>query len=1852
MKKIAVLAICAITFAVQAAVKPGAYYGSAASISVGGTKTVTLVTEYDPWDKSYSEDDGAYYLKFTAKRGESYTVYTTGMSEDMSMDISDVSSYVEKDVSCPGFFVDMEYDDVNMRGLLDASDWDEEDTASVVFYIYISGEIGSTATVHLSNSYTPATEPYGISDEKPLVLSTPTTSVITRTSDAFIGGTFYYAVTLDKTKRYKFGTTGGTADDSFSISIYGAEGVETPDYTELAEWTDDGNEGYVVKPVQDGKVIICVAGEAGRFGFRYCQVPARLPGAHVNVDGSALTALTPSATEAVRECLPGYRNHPASGYVDDYIDEQLYKVTLTAGALYRFATEGAQTNLVMELYNAAGDTLLRNRGTAGYDCLIAFAPETSGDYWVGVCEAAFAEETDEDVLQPTYPPISFTAKRVTDDDAKLSDERDPMDDTYTGATALDPAPGLAGDDVLVKGAKTGHHTLGLDDFVDTFRIDATKGLSYKIRVQQCCAIPSECAPTCMAQVVTYDANGMATTVKTIDNLEAGGVFTADADTSYYIVVSLKDGQGVDFGPYELYSLMYDTQGRTLGKLSVEIGGATFAEGATWSIAGYGTYPGGAFKWLPVGTYTITFAQNVPNWNTPANVQKTVEGGKTVTVSVKYTDVFDASSAAKDATEGDGSKNGAKVQTLVASTTTARTSHSLWESDKADWFKLPVVACGYYALALEASEKTTNTVMTVYRANGIDVVADVEVGDGRKGGALEFFSRETGDYWVCVKHLTAAAEDSQYTLAYSARKVGAVQFEKSSYSVKDTAFEVTLAVARTGGSDGVIRARYTTRGGTAVAGAHYVNATGVLEWGDGDTEAKTITVKLIPDLVAKWQEDREFAVEVSALDPMDVRYGEYMPGVGAANVAEVTILEATKKACGTVRFAAYGSAMAKEAFANISKPAVQVSAGEAVTLWLERVGGVDGEIAVTVAPTKGTAQPDVNYEALAQTVAWADGDDAPKAFVLRTLDTGTAYQTPKSMTVKLTADRTYPDRAKTGPAVSVTIFDPDLTDTFETYAVAAKSDGLTLKAGSQDTWYFDASGLLRCVTPSAGGTSSLTLSLTGPGRLTFAPSFVGDGAAVFACKVDGEEVACGDGSNVVRYLGKGRHTVTFAVTGGAALAAGEEAFVSFGGQTGGTPFAWKPLNAPTLLSPLQNSVVLAESAHFLVDGDADADVRYMIYIDPDKANLGTEKAYISSADPEIGEIYPHVSLAELSEYCPACSIKGLPPGEMLYWRVDAALLDENGAVALVNTNSAVWVFKTAPSGDAVGQVKVAYGQDGNGASVLDTAMIGTVQPVSLVQGVNAEIGLGAVHAQEAAFSLVAGSRLPTGMKLKNGVISGVPTVAGEFLAAVQVKDGCSLGFRFTVRPMGLLAGTFNGILVSDDERLTSGAGNRVPADVSKSIGSLKVTAAENGKLTARVGVGGSTYTFTKTGYDFCVEMGENGLPSAQATFARVVKLTVEGMRHTCTNTLVLTACAGETNDWTALDTPMRATMTLSTVSVDKTVALTNVLYSGEAVRKNTKLEETKAAFADWTGYYTVALPPKNAFDGGVPQGNGYLTMTITDGGKAKVAAVLADGSTFSCSANVAYLSENEYGERELRFPVFNTQGKAVFGGWIRLKQNDLDMPVVRADSDVRWVNGDFKSTRNGNEGFALEIEPTGGWYNTVWNLQAYYLNSELLVRGLDEWSLPTELLGETLTEFVSYPGIIPEYLDIRGNTMSAENASPSDLVFTLRRATGLFNGSFSIWGSDGSETATKIGIYSHRGVLLLSADEDAAELPMKALYGNAVAAGFCTLPVKLPSATGGTRTWKCSLPFLIEAIDVIHDWSEGLPVDVNGDEDDE
>lgn len=90
--------------------------------------------------------------------------------------------------------------------------------------------------------------------------------------------------------------------------------------------------------------------------------------------------------------------------------------------------------------------------------------------------------------------------------------------------------------------------------------------------------------------------------------------------------------------------------------------------------------------------------------------------------------------------------------------------------------------------------------------------------------------------------------------------GVLQFESAAAEKSEPAMEVVLAVTRTGGSNGAVTVRYTTVGGTATAGADFVETSGVLTWAAGDTAPKKIRVAVVDDVLV--EPDETFQVVLS------------------------------------------------------------------------------------------------------------------------------------------------------------------------------------------------------------------------------------------------------------------------------------------------------------------------------------------------------------------------------------------------------------------------------------------------------------------------------------------------------------------------------------------------------------------------------------------------------------------------------------------------------------------------------------------------------------------------------------------------------------------------------------------------------------------------------------------------------------------------------------------------------------------------------------------------------------------------------------------------------------------------------
>ena len=92
--------------------------------------------------------------------------------------------------------------------------------------------------------------------------------------------------------------------------------------------------------------------------------------------------------------------------------------------------------------------------------------------------------------------------------------------------------------------------------------------------------------------------------------------------------------------------------------------------------------------------------------------------------------------------------------------------------------------------------------------------------------------------------------------------GVLEFATATYTVLETAGEVTISVNRAGGTSGVVTVDYATADGTAVAGTDYQAASGTLTWGDGESAAQTFTVQIFDN----GMEDGDKTFNLTLTDP--------------------------------------------------------------------------------------------------------------------------------------------------------------------------------------------------------------------------------------------------------------------------------------------------------------------------------------------------------------------------------------------------------------------------------------------------------------------------------------------------------------------------------------------------------------------------------------------------------------------------------------------------------------------------------------------------------------------------------------------------------------------------------------------------------------------------------------------------------------------------------------------------------------------------------------------------------------------------------------------------------------------------
>ena len=537
--------------------------------------------------------------------------------------------------------------------------------------------------------------------------------------------------------------------------------------------------------------------------------------------------------------------------------------------------------------------------------------------------------------------------------------------------------------------------------------------------------------------------------------------------------------------------------------------------------------------------------------------------------------------------------------------------------------------------------------------------------------------------------------------------------------------------------------------------------------------------------------------------------------------------------------------------------------------------------------------------------------------------------------------------------------------------------------------------------------------------------------------------------------------------------------------------------------------------------------------------------------------------------------------------------------------------------------------------------------------------------------VSAGKLPDGIKLeqdkatKAWYVRGVPTKAGFYYAEIQDAQKNVLGTNaFEVVALRSAIGTFNGLAAAEDEH--SGT-NRL-----QSLAQVTLTTATSGKLSAKVAIGGKTYSFTSTGFASAKPIDpedEDSEVMIEAELIQIQKIKSQAF----TNMLQVALVDMEEDDPDAWGT--RATLELDMAALPDLKGSgfqEDISYKGRAYRDNSKVEDWVLAASKFAGYYTMALVPMDAFafELGEPGGNGYLTMTIDAKGKVKLTGAFANGTTYSASSLVGNLDgvDNDGNggldeEPAVTVPIYSFKSPTLFGGWLTVRFPAEGEPVMTirkdlivGDDDIRWISEDAAGAYPG-VGFDIKIAPAGGYYDTVANLQRYYLGNMFAIEfpSDDNLDILRDILKATYGgtyDFVAAANPVGMDVSVVGDTVSvskqtlvkemdgtkktsfndwASCTNAANVKLTFKRATGVLTGTCDLWyeGTDGTKRVQNaFKSCKHAGVLIMNREKD--EKMEDRLPYDVWTAGAVVIPQSFKGPDGKTRKWNASFPFNIKA----------------------
>ncbi len=405
-------------------------------------------------------------------------------------------------------------------------------------------------------------------------------------------------------------------------------------------------------------------------------------------------------------------------------------------------------------------------------------------------------------------------------------------------------------------------------------------------------------------------------------------------------------------------------------------------------------------------------------------------------------------------------------------------------------------------------------------------------------------------------------------------------------------------------------------------------------------------------------------------------------------------------------------------------------------------------------------------------------------------------------------------------------------------------------------------------------------------------------------------------------------------------------------------------------------------------------------------------------------------------------------------------------------------------------------------------------------------------------------LPAGVKINaaTGLISGVPTKAGTFGAAsVKVTSVANSKKVATIAlpPITIEAlpwnaqGTFNGVIL--DENFDG-------------WGLLTATVSSAGKITAKVVSTNGTWSFTAPSWSD--RQDEYFMAAMQTAKGQTLQLTLD------------------------VEQPWNSAFQMSG-EINGTAYYTDAQRNPFLNAKEESFAAASAALADFAGnYYTFALSGVE-IDGSlgeaenIPEGDGYLTVTVAAKGAVKYSGKLADGTAVSGSTTLQLM--DGVGMMPCFVPLYSAKG--AFVGAIGVSTNGMnDVTAFNWYYPGKTPTGKTPATE---DRFAMSLFADGGLYDKTVNLADYYAGKGF---SADECFVELESDGKG---GIKIPKGKAPFYNREYEDYEFDEYNPNVLTLTLNKATGLFTGKFNVYDID-YDTATpklKATSIACQGVLL-------------------------------------------------------------------------